>query len=163
MKETYNAAKVGLLVLVTLVASIAIYRFVDEGTSGDEGYHVYAIFDDVQGLVEKSRVVIAGIPVGIIEKIRLDGARARVDIKIDQGVKLFKDEYTKAGLQGDLGTSQQTHQPVAHDQRTAGTRAADALGVHGGIGLAGHERRDSRRAVLLARRRSPGARTTHDP
>ncbi|MET0341746.1 MAG: MlaD family protein [Polyangiales bacterium] len=91
MKETYNAAKVGLLVLVTLVASIAIYRFVDEGTSGDEGYRVYAIFDDVQGLVEKSRVVIAGIPVGIIEKIRLDGARARVDVRIDNGVKLFKD------------------------------------------------------------------------
>ena len=77
--------------LVTLVASIAIYRFVDEGSSGDEGYRVYAIFDDVQGLVEKSRVVIAGIPVGIIEKIKLEGDRARVDVRIDQGVKLFKN------------------------------------------------------------------------
>ena len=91
MKETYNAAKVGLLVLVTVVASIAIYRFVDEGAQGDDGYHVYAIFDDVQGLVEKSRVVIAGIPVGMIAKIRLEGDRARVDVRIDKGVKLYRD------------------------------------------------------------------------
>jgi phospholipid/cholesterol/gamma-HCH transport system substrate-binding protein len=91
MKETYNAAKVGLLVLVTLAASIAIYRFVDEGSRGDEGYLAYAIFDDVQGLVEKSRVVVAGIPVGVIEKIRLQGDRARVEIRIESGVKLFKD------------------------------------------------------------------------
>jgi phospholipid/cholesterol/gamma-HCH transport system substrate-binding protein len=91
MKETYNAAKVGLLVLVTLVASIAIYRFVDEGSRGDEGYVAYAVFDDVQGLVEKSRVVVAGIPVGMIEKIRLQGDRARVDIRIQAGVKLYRD------------------------------------------------------------------------
>jgi phospholipid/cholesterol/gamma-HCH transport system substrate-binding protein len=91
MKETLNAAKVGLLVLVTLAASIAIYRFVDEGSAGEDGYLAYAIFDDVQGLVEKSRVVVAGIPVGVIETIRLSGDRARVDIRIDQGVKLYKD------------------------------------------------------------------------
>jgi phospholipid/cholesterol/gamma-HCH transport system substrate-binding protein len=91
MKETLNAAKVGLLVLVTLAASIAIYRFVDEGSQGDKGYLAYAIFDDVQGLVEKSRVVVAGIPVGVIEKISLSGDRARVDIRIDSGVKVYKD------------------------------------------------------------------------
>lgn len=91
MKETYNAAKVGLLVLVTLAASIAVYRFVDEGAQGGEGYRTYAMFDDVQGLVEKSRVVVAGIPVGTIEKISLDGERARVDIHIESGVKLYKN------------------------------------------------------------------------
>jgi phospholipid/cholesterol/gamma-HCH transport system substrate-binding protein len=91
MKETYNAAKVGLLVLLTLAASIAVYRFVDEGSRGDEGFLTYAVFDDVQGLVAKSRVVIAGIPVGVIEKIQLQGDRARVDIRIEPGVKLFKN------------------------------------------------------------------------
>ncbi|MDB4989899.1 MAG: Mce family protein, partial [Myxococcaceae bacterium] len=91
MKETYNAAKVGLLVLLTLAASIAIYRFVDEGSRGEEGFIAYAVFDDVQGLVEKSRVVVAGIPVGVIEKIKLQGDRARVDIRISSGVKLYKD------------------------------------------------------------------------
>jgi phospholipid/cholesterol/gamma-HCH transport system substrate-binding protein len=105
MKETYNAAKVGLLVLVVLVASIAIYRFVDEGAQGDEGYKVYAIFDDVQGLVEKSRVLIAGIPVGVIEKISLQGERARVDLRIDGKVKLYKNgsvTQKSASLLGEM-------------------------------------------------------------
>jgi phospholipid/cholesterol/gamma-HCH transport system substrate-binding protein len=91
MRETYNAAKVGLLVLVTVAVSIAIYRFVDEGQSGDEGYRVYAIFDDVQGLVPKSRVLIAGIPIGTIESIRLEGARARVDLFINDDVTLYEN------------------------------------------------------------------------
>jgi phospholipid/cholesterol/gamma-HCH transport system substrate-binding protein len=91
MKETYNAAKVGLLVLLIVAASIAIYRFVDEGAQGDEGYRVYAIFDDVQGLVPKSRVLIAGIPVGTIESIKLSGDRARVDLRVDRAVKLYEN------------------------------------------------------------------------
>jgi phospholipid/cholesterol/gamma-HCH transport system substrate-binding protein len=105
MKETYNAAKVGLLVLIVLAASIAIYRFVDEGAQGDEGYRVYAIFDDVQGLVEKSRVLIAGIPVGVIEKIKLEGDRARVDLRIDGAVKLYKNgsvTQKSASLLGEM-------------------------------------------------------------
>lgn len=91
MKDTYNAAKVGLLVIATLAASIAVYRFVDETSHGDESYPVYALFDDVQGLVVKSRVLIAGIPVGTIDKITLQGDRARVDLLIDGDVKLYEN------------------------------------------------------------------------
>jgi phospholipid/cholesterol/gamma-HCH transport system substrate-binding protein len=89
VRDTLNAAKVGLLVIVTLAASIAIYRFVDESAGGDDDYHVYAIFDDVQGLVPKSRVLIAGIPVGTIESIKLQGERARVDLRVSHEVKLY--------------------------------------------------------------------------
>jgi phospholipid/cholesterol/gamma-HCH transport system substrate-binding protein len=105
MKETYNAAKVGLLVLVTLAASIAAYRFVDEGAQGDRGYHVYAIFDDVQGLVPKSRVLIAGIPVGTIESIRLEGDKARVDLRIQEDVKLYKNARVAQRSASLLGES----------------------------------------------------------
>ncbi len=105
MKETYNAAKVGLLVLLIVAASIAIYRFVDEGAQGDDGYRVYAIFDDVQGLVPKSRVLIAGIPVGTIESISLAGDRARVDLRIDRKVKLYQNAQVaqrSASLLGEM-------------------------------------------------------------
>ncbi len=91
MRDTYNAAKVGLLVLVVVVASIVVYRFVDESSSGGDGYQVYAIFDDVQGLVAKSRVLIAGIPVGTIEKISLQGGKARVELRINEDIKLYKN------------------------------------------------------------------------
>ncbi len=91
MRETWRAARVGLLVVLGLVATFLVYRFVDERASSGEGLEVYALFDDAQGLIAKSRVVIAGIPVGYIDRISLEGDKARVDIFIDEGVDLYQD------------------------------------------------------------------------
>lgn len=91
MRETWNAARVGLMVVLGLIITFAVYRYVDERSSGDSGYGVYAYFDDVQGLIAKSRVLVAGIPVGYISSIRLEGARARVDLRIEEDIKLYQD------------------------------------------------------------------------
>ena len=56
---------------------------VSEGLTDDEsGYRVYALFDDVGGLAEKSRVTIAGINIGQIDKIELAGNRAKVWVRV---------------------------------------------------------------------------------
>ncbi|MEM9191006.1 MAG: MlaD family protein [Myxococcota bacterium] len=91
MRDPVKAAKVGALVVAALVASFLVYRFVDESAGGAEDYGVYAVFDDAQGLVEKSRVMIAGIQVGYIDEISLSGAQARVDVRIDSDVKLYEN------------------------------------------------------------------------
>ena len=91
MRETWNAARVGLMVALGLVVTFAVYRYVDERSTTDSGYGVYAYFDDVQGLVAKSRVLVAGIPVGYISSIRLDGDRARVDLRIEGEIILYDD------------------------------------------------------------------------
>ncbi|MDH4283406.1 MAG: MlaD family protein, partial [Myxococcales bacterium] len=91
MRETWNAARVGLMVVVGLITTYAIYRYVDERSSTDSGYGVYAYFDDVQGLIAKSRVLVAGIPVGYISSIRLEGTRARVDLRIEAQLTLYED------------------------------------------------------------------------
>lgn len=91
MRDTWKAAKVGLMVAIGLAAMFAVYRYVDEAASGDDGITVYALFPDAQGLIPKSRVVIAGIPVGHIDTIRLAGQQARVDIQIDEGIELHDD------------------------------------------------------------------------
>ena len=91
MRETWNAARVGLMVVLGLVATFAVYRYVDERSGSDDGYDVYALFGDVQGLIPKSRVLVAGIPVGYIESIGLEGDLARVDVHIDGDVKLYED------------------------------------------------------------------------
>jgi phospholipid/cholesterol/gamma-HCH transport system substrate-binding protein len=91
MRETWNAARVGLMVVLGLIVTFAVYRYVDEQSSTDSGYGVYAYFDDVQGLVAKSRVLVAGIPVGYISSIRLEGTRARVDLRIEEGLTLYED------------------------------------------------------------------------
>ncbi len=91
MRETWNAARVGLMVVLGLIVTFAVYRYVDERSGTDSGYGVYAYFSDVQGLVAKSRVLVAGIPVGYISSIRLEGTRARVDLRIEGHLTLYDD------------------------------------------------------------------------
>lgn len=91
MRETWKAAQVGLMVVLGLAAIILVRRYIDEGFSGGREYRVYALFEDAQGLVPQSRVVIAGIPVGTIASIRLQGEMARVDMNIFDDVPLYQD------------------------------------------------------------------------
>lgn len=91
MVRVTTAAKVGVFTVVTLVAGFFIYRFVTKGSGGGQGYVVYAMLNDATGVSERSRVRVAGIPVGSIESIRLEGNRARVDVRIDDDVKLYED------------------------------------------------------------------------
>lgn len=103
-KEVIQSAKVGALVVAALVAAFLLYRQVDETSARGGGYRVYTLLGNAQGLITKSRVTIAGISVGRIETIRLEGERARVDIQLDQGVVLHDDatiQRTSASLLGE--------------------------------------------------------------
>lgn len=91
MQDKVNAAKVGALLVAALVAAFVVWRLVDERSGADGGYRVCARFDNAHGLITKSRVTVAGIAVGHIERIGLEGARARVDMRIDDAVELHED------------------------------------------------------------------------
>ncbi|MEO0323638.1 MAG: MlaD family protein [Myxococcota bacterium] len=103
MRETWKAARVGLMVILGVAAIVAVFRFVDETTAEGAGYQVTARFDDAQGLIPKSRVVIAGIPVGTIEDIALEGNQARVTIQVDEGVELHEDAAVAMRQESLLG------------------------------------------------------------
>ena len=97
MKRLTTAAKVGVFAIVTLVAALFIYRFVAKKTAGGDGYMVYALMDDATGIAKHSQVRIAGIPVGQIEGIRLQGGKARIDVRVRADVPLYEDAtVTKA-------------------------------------------------------------------
>jgi phospholipid/cholesterol/gamma-HCH transport system substrate-binding protein len=82
---------VGAFAVATLVAAILIYRFVSKSGSAGSGYRVYAIMADATGVAQRSQVRIAGIPVGVVESVKLDHGRARVDVKIKPDVPLYED------------------------------------------------------------------------
>ena len=67
------------------------YRFVsrDAGTAG--GYRVWAYLPDVTGIAPLSRVMVSGIQVGTVDRIWLDGGKARIDIKMFPTAPLFTD------------------------------------------------------------------------
>lgn len=91
MPRFTQAAKVGTFTVITVAAGFFVHDFVTGGISGSDGYTVYALMDDATGVVKHSHVRIAGIPVGTIEEISLEGTKARVDIRIDEEVPLYQD------------------------------------------------------------------------
>ena len=86
-----TAAKVGVFAIVMIAAGFLIYRFVDKSSGSGNGYVVYALMRDAAGIAKHSQVRIAGIPVGSIDGVRLEGDRARVDIRMNPEVPLYED------------------------------------------------------------------------
>jgi len=60
--------------------------------------HTYALFRDASGLPVGSRVLIAGVQVGEISHLTVEGGLARVDMRLSDQVVLWDDAYaTKSG------------------------------------------------------------------
>jgi phospholipid/cholesterol/gamma-HCH transport system substrate-binding protein len=101
-----HTARVGLFMLVAL-AILGVFIFkIEEIPLGAHGgrERVEAVFPSVAGLDEKSPVRIAGVRVGIVESIRLQGSNALVTLALDRGVKLHEGaraEVTSLGMLGD--------------------------------------------------------------
>ncbi|MHB8876423.1 MAG: MlaD family protein [Myxococcaceae bacterium] len=92
MKKLLTPFRVGLLVLASGVFLFVFLSFVRKGgLSEREALTVHAYFRDASGLGKKSRVQIAGIPVGEISEIVLEGTRAKVYLKIRRDVGLRED------------------------------------------------------------------------
>lgn len=88
MKAFFTPFKVGLVVLGGFAAFFWMFGMVREGIDDDAaGYRVWAIFKDASGLADKSRVVVAGINIGQIDKIELAGDQAKVWIKVNTPLK----------------------------------------------------------------------------
>lgn len=109
MKTTRNAIAVGLVTVIVAVGLYFTISTIAGSRAAGKQYVVWGLFPDASGLVVRSRVMMAGIPVGHIQAIGLqpfeidagvDGegppARrtimgARVDIAVNGDVPLYKD------------------------------------------------------------------------
>lgn len=52
--------------------------------AGENGRRLIARFDDVSGLDEQARVLVAGVKVGYVEALELEGGAARVTLRIEE-------------------------------------------------------------------------------
>jgi phospholipid/cholesterol/gamma-HCH transport system substrate-binding protein len=91
MAKVTQAAKVGLFFVATAAAGTLVFRTVNKEVGGGGAYVVHAYVVDATGLASHSRVTIAGIPVGTIDKIALENGRARVDVRMNKDVPLYSD------------------------------------------------------------------------
>lgn len=101
---------VGLVGIAGVVAFVLLFGTVRQDVVREgEGYRVYADFDDVSGLAASSRVTIAGVPVGTMERFDLvtgddGGTRARVWIRMGGDVALYRGTVGPDGRMVNVAT-----------------------------------------------------------
>lgn len=92
MKKLLTPFRVGLLVLASGVFLFIFLTFVRKGgLASREALTVHAYFRDASGLGKKSRVQIAGIAVGEVADITLEGTRAKLTLRVRRDVGLRED------------------------------------------------------------------------
>lgn len=88
MNALFTPFKVGLLVIVATSSLVWMSAQVKEGIDDRPDLtRVWALFKDVSGLAVRSKVVIAGITVGQVDRISLEGNQARIDLKLTVAVR----------------------------------------------------------------------------
>ncbi|MBE0425511.1 MAG: MCE family protein [Nitrospirae bacterium] len=105
MRGLSTELKVGIFA-VTVIAILAFMTFKIGGLDWikKEGHAVYVYFNNIAGLNEKTKVKVAGVDAGVIEKIELKDGKAKLTVKMDKDVKLYSDASATikaAGLLGD--------------------------------------------------------------
>jgi phospholipid/cholesterol/gamma-HCH transport system substrate-binding protein len=104
VKKLVTPFRVGLLVIAAGAFFFAFFVFARKGGLSDkEATNVWAYFRDASGLSAKSRVQIAGIPVGEISAISLEGTRAKVWLRIRRDVELHDDAILTKRSESLLG------------------------------------------------------------
>jgi len=91
MAEWTRGAKVGLFALACTGAGYGLWQFVNPAAGTSGGYTVHAYLSDAAGLASYSRVMVAGIPIGSIESIKLEKGKARVDIKVKPNIVMWEN------------------------------------------------------------------------
>ena len=117
MNQRTSEVVVGLFVLVGIacLGYLAIKLGKLEVLS-DSGYTVYADFPTVAGLKRGDPVEIAGVKVGRVESMGLADDRARLVLRIDDGVQLQEDVIASVRARGLIGDKFVLVSPGASDK-----------------------------------------------
>ncbi len=122
MRFLSAGVKVGVLVLVFIVGAYGVWKSIGTKASGSSSMGLSALFRDASGLPVGSRVMVAGLPVGEISDLSIEGRYARVEFRIRDDVAIwdnsivFKKSSSLLGsyyLEVDPGT------PTSLDSRGA--------------------------------------------
>jgi phospholipid/cholesterol/gamma-HCH transport system substrate-binding protein len=83
---------------------------------GAKGYVLYADFASVAGLKLGDSVEIAGVKIGKVEAITLAEDRGRLELRVDDGVKLQEDTIASVRSRGLIGDKFVLLTPGASDK-----------------------------------------------
>ncbi len=124
MQSFWTPLRVGLVVALALGAfGFGLYLIGANQFGANRTYDVYAVFDDATGLGVRSRVQIAGIPIGQVDRVELDQqlSKAKVWIRVRKQFVLHRDASITKRSESILGdflldvTPGSPNQPVLQD------------------------------------------------
>jgi phospholipid/cholesterol/gamma-HCH transport system substrate-binding protein len=112
-------------ILETLTGAIVLagagcffyYAYVSSGSQPHHGYHLYAKFDRIDGLLEGNDVKLSGVKVGEVSQITLDPQSylAVVEISLDSTIQLSTDTSAQIASEGLMGGKYVALVPGADD------------------------------------------------
>src|SRR6188508_2683253 len=91
MKRLSGAVKVGILFILLVVGAYLVWKTIGVTPSGSSECSYWAKFSDASGMPLGSRVVVAGLPVGEISDLSIDGRHARIDMQVRDDVKVYEN------------------------------------------------------------------------
>jgi phospholipid/cholesterol/gamma-HCH transport system substrate-binding protein len=101
-KERALEVKVGVFLLVGFLILLYMSLRVSK-LERIQGEHYFALFPTVSGLTKGAPVEVAGVVVGRVEEIKLEGKMAKVRFVLSKGVVLFEDAKATLRTHGALG------------------------------------------------------------
>src|SRR5262249_11702940 len=134
MKNSLES-RLGIFVALAIVAAVVIIEMLGGPEHFMRGYRLTARFNNVQDLKEGDRVKMAGVEVGRVEKIGLEGNKAKVTMKMKRNAGVRTDSVATikfTGLMGqdfvslDFGTD---NAPLAKDGSELETKEQPDLSV----------------------------------
>lgn len=104
MRRLTNEFLVGLLAIAAIVLAVIGVAYTNDHPEGVAGvYHLTASFPSAEGVYSTTPIRVAGVPIGAVSEVELDGSQARVVLEIEGNVQLPTDSVVALGSEGILG------------------------------------------------------------
>jgi phospholipid/cholesterol/gamma-HCH transport system substrate-binding protein len=122
MKDTIET-RLGMFFALAIIAALVILESLGTFAFFQRGYHLHALFKNVQELKVGDAVKMGGVPSGRVESIVLDNGQARVTMNLDQKMRdqIKLDSTATIRFSGLMG---QNYVDIAFGSPT-GVKAAD--------------------------------------
>jgi len=158
VKPLKNETVVGVIIFCSLILLVGSLMWLEDINFGGQGMILRALFQDVSGLHRGDPVTVAGLPVGQVAGMSLQGDQVEVTFSVEEGHRLLKGSRAVIKSQGVMGEKivciipGPGPEPLDSGERIEGLYEQDFTQVMTQAGAVG----DELRAVLNAIRAALG-------
>ncbi|HIU63761.1 MAG TPA: MCE family protein [Candidatus Avacidaminococcus intestinavium] len=103
MNDKRSEVKVGAVALVGIALFMAIISFLGTFSFAGSGYDLSVLYNEVGGLKEGHAVRYAGVDVGTVRTVKVEGNQVAAVLKIKEGIQIPEGAVFSLGADGMLG------------------------------------------------------------